>query len=242
MTLPIHHNHLLQGFLYHHLHLHIAEKLHSKGFPYEKRHFRLFTFSRLKGKHSLQPPDMKFSGTIHWFIATSAREFLESLVQHLLKSRSLKIGNSRCILTGIEVPFPPAFTSPLFVQALSPITVYSTLGVPGGKRKTYYYSPFEQEFSRLLFENLKKKYFLIHHQPYSGRDFQVEPVGIQSHHQKVLYFKKTVVKGWMGRYKMTGEPILLEVAYDTGLGAKNSQGFGMIEALSPLPTTATPEM
>jgi CRISPR-associated endoribonuclease Cas6 len=34
----------------------------------------------------------------------------------------------------------------------------------------------------------------------------------------------------MGQYKITtSDPELFSVAYDAGLGAKNSQGFGMIE-------------
>ena len=42
-------------------------------------------------------------------------------------------------------------------------------------------------------------------------------------------FKNTVVKAWSGIYERTGPPDLLRLAFDCGLGAKNSQGFGMIE-------------
>jgi CRISPR-associated endoribonuclease Cas6 len=33
----------------------------------------------------------------------------------------------------------------------------------------------------------------------------------------------------MGRFKLKGSPALMSIAYDTGLGSKNSQGFGMFE-------------
>jgi CRISPR-associated endoribonuclease Cas6 len=41
---------------------------------------------------------------------------------------------------------------------LSPITVYSTLYTAEGKKKTYYFSPYEQEFSQLVSINLARKY------------------------------------------------------------------------------------
>jgi CRISPR-associated endoribonuclease Cas6 len=40
-----------------------------------------------------------------------------------------------------------------------------------------------------------------------------------------------VIKGWFGIYEKDGDPRLLKLAYSTGLGAKNSQGFGMIDVI-----------
>jgi CRISPR-associated endoribonuclease Cas6 len=35
----------------------------------------------------------------------------------------------------------------------------------------------------------------------------------------------------MGMYTIKAHPILLELAYDAGIGSKNSQGFGLFEVL-----------
>jgi CRISPR-associated endoribonuclease Cas6 len=39
---------------------------------------------------------------------------------------------------------------------LSPVTMYSTLTKEDKTKKVYYYSPFEEEFNRLIKENLRK--------------------------------------------------------------------------------------
>lgn len=44
-----------------------------------------------------------------------------------------------------------------------------------------------------------------------------------------LQGRKTLIKGWVGRYKLSGDKELLKFALNTGLGGRNTQGFGMIE-------------
>jgi CRISPR-associated endoribonuclease Cas6 len=56
-------------------------------------------------------------------------------------------------------------------------------------------------------------------------------VRVEDRDQKVTYYKKTVIKGWMGDYELSGDPALLQIALDAGLGAKNSQGYGCCELL-----------
>jgi len=49
--------------------------------------------------------------------------------------------------------------------------------------------------------------------------------------QKVISYKGTVIKGWMGIYELRGDRELMKLVYDTGLGGKNPQGFGCFEIL-----------
>lgn len=53
------------------------------------------------------------------------------------------------------------FDCGLRIRMLSPLTVYSTLMTPDGKKKTYYFSPYEKEFPALVNSNIKKKHFLL---------------------------------------------------------------------------------
>lgn len=46
-----------------------------------------------------------------------------------------------------------------------------------------------------------------------------------------MLFKGTVIKGWTGLYELSLPEPLFQIAYDTGLGSKNSQGFGMVEVV-----------
>jgi|Deesub1362B_J571_1020462.scaffolds.fasta_scaffold00176_36 CRISPR-associated endoribonuclease Cas6 len=45
------------------------------------------------------------------------------------------------------------------------------------------------------------------------------------------FFLRGFTKGWMDRYRLTGAPELLRLAYDAVLGSKNSQGFGCFEVV-----------
>jgi len=231
MVLPIHYNHILQGVVYHHLEKAIAEDLHEKGFPREKRRFKLFTFSRLQGRFQIDGEKIRFLGPIKWSVASVHTDFLESFVLNLVRERSLLIGHNPCVVDGVEVLFTPKAQN-MIVRAISPITAYSTLYDAGGRKKTYYYSPFEKDFPRLITENLLKKYEAAYGQK-PGKSWSVllRPLRVSSKDEKVLKFKGTVIKAWNGLYEIAGQTELLKLALDAGLGSKNSQGFGMVEVI-----------
>ncbi|MBX6764787.1 MAG: CRISPR-associated endoribonuclease Cas6, partial [Rubrobacteraceae bacterium] len=63
------------------------------------------------------------------------------------------------------------------------------------------------------------------------KEASIRPYQVRSADQKVLRFKGTVVKGWMGLYELRMPRPYLQLAYDTGLGSKNSAGFGMFEVI-----------
>jgi CRISPR-associated endoribonuclease Cas6 len=116
-------------------------------------------------------------------------------------------------------------------KMLSPMTMYSTLSRPDGKSKTYYYSPFEREFSSLMESNARKKYELVSKKAPNDLRLEVVPEKVNKGNEKIMKYKGTVIKAWTGIYHMRGSPELLRTAYECGLGAKNSQGFGMIGLL-----------
>jgi CRISPR-associated endoribonuclease Cas6 len=215
----------------------LAEFLHDKGAVFEKRHFKLFTFSRLLGRFRLKGKEIAFQGPVSLWVASPLVKILESFASHFVKKEKIKLGNSYLRPTGVEVAFSEEMKGPVFVKTLSPITVYSTLQSVEGKKKTYYYSPFESDFSQLVKKNLAKKYSLIKEENSlnkkntsdRGDSFLIKPMKVSNRNEHIIFFKGTVIKAWSGIYKMDGPTEYLQVAFDTGLGAKNSQGFGMIE-------------
>jgi CRISPR-associated endoribonuclease Cas6 len=47
-----------------------------------------------------------------------------------------------------------------------------------------------------------------------------------------MRYRDTVIKAWSGIYELDlPEPFFL-LAYDSGLGSKNPQGFGMVEVIT----------
>lgn len=258
ISLPIHYNHLLQGFIYRHLHRSIAQSLHQYGFPLEKRTFKLFTFSRIFGKRHRDGNSLIFDSPITFHIASPYDKFLESFAELLVRAEKLNIARNPLILKSVQVEFPPKnIKFPLMIGALSPITTYSTLSTPDGRKKTYYYTPWEKEFAEQIFTNLIKKYLIIREKfpkkfinfdsDFGGSDikgiqqmktkiaemnFALKPVKVSNRDEKIIIYKGTIIKGWTGIYELTCPTPLIHVAYETGIGSKNPQGLGMIKILS----------
>ena len=232
--IPFSYNHFVQSFIYTNLDRSIAEPLHNTGIPLGKRRFKFFTFSRLFS------PSIKRNGKGWLFkppitLYVSARDvrLLESFALHLVKVEKVSMGKSELTVKSIEVIKPPVYTTEVIIKTLSPITVYSTLTAPDGRKKTYYYTPFEKEFKSLLHDNLRRKFKAIYGMEPKDEDdiFQIEPYSVNKNSEAIIKFKGIIIKGWMGLYKVKISKPYFEIAYDAGLGPKNSQGFGMIDVV-----------
>jgi len=197
----------------------------------EKRRFKLFTFSRLLGKVEKRREHFLIKPPVSLVVSSPYNELLQSLAENLLKSPDVSIAGQVLQVESISVEFAPAFDSSVEIKMLSPVTIYSTLRTPDGRKKTYYYNPKEEEFSELLRKNIIKKYRAFYEKDPASTDFSIEPLRVSKRDEKIVTYKGFIIKGWMGRYRLQGYPALLRLAYDAGLGAKNSQGFGCFEVV-----------
>jgi len=60
LELPFNYNKILQGFIYRNImDKDLARFIHDRGFSYEKRKYKMFTFSRLQGKFSIDSKKKK---------------------------------------------------------------------------------------------------------------------------------------------------------------------------------------
>jgi len=175
---------------------------------------------------------MAFEGPVRWVVASPWEELLSSLATSFLCATELELYNQEVRLIGLKIIPIPEYKRPVRVVTLSPITVYRTLLTPGGKKKTYYYSPFEREFCELLVQNLVRKV-----RAFQGQEVQeegeVRPIRVKKRHEHVILYKGTVIKAWSGVYELDLPEDLFRMAFSAGLGAKNSQGFGCIGPWSP---------
>ncbi|MCD6299726.1 MAG: CRISPR-associated endoribonuclease Cas6 [Dehalococcoidales bacterium] len=234
LTLPIHYNHLVQAMIYRNLDEALAEWLHNRGYCYGKRRFKLFTFSRLLARARKYDPATKtleIRGQFALKVSSPDVEFLESLVLHLVKKGEIRLNGTACNLIAAKVEMPVKTTGPVVVRALSPIVAYSTLKDATGRKKTYYYSPWEREFQEKILENLKRKWVALHEEepPPPMEGAYMKPLKVSKRNEVIAIFKGTVIKGWTGIYELHLPEPYFTLAYDAGLGSKNSQGFGMVE-------------
>ena len=109
---------------------------------------------------------------------------------------------------------------------LSPVTVYST----NENGKTCFYGPDDSNFQRLINKNAEHKWISIYGTKPPGT-VSVDADKVLSRDKVVTTYKGIYITGWMGQYSIAGPAEMLNFLYNTGVGAKSSQGFGMFTVL-----------
>jgi CRISPR-associated endoribonuclease Cas6 len=187
----------------------------------------MFTFSRLLGKCRKEGNHLIFEKDVTLCLSSPIERFIKEIANIIVKRGSFKIGSNELSVAELKFPDEPKLNSEMKIKTLSPITVYSTLFMQNGRKKTYYYSPYENEFSILINKNLKKKLYILNKKEIKS-DVDVIPLKVR---ECVVMYKDTIVRGWYGVFSIKGPILLMRVAYETGLGAKNPEGFGMFEVI-----------
>ncbi len=226
VTFPIAYNYLLQSLIYDL----IRDKfphLHDVGFEYEKRKLKLFTFSQIYSeKYKVNRKIINFTSPLCFFVSSPIDEFIDALTNEILRRAEIRIGKNLFTLSKID-PVIENFknNTSIKVKAISPITVYTT----DEDGHTYYHSPEEEIFNSLVKSNIQKKAFVLGIDiDENNIDFSIEPLNFDQKNSRTSFYKDFFVRGWVGNFKIQGDQKLLKVALSAGLGAKNSQGFGMI--------------
>ncbi len=234
LVLPVHYNHLIQAAIYRHLDEALATWLHDEGFRFEKRLFKLFTFSRLYARNrrfDSERRELHLQGSVHLRIGTMHHDFMLSFIKHLMQNPKMRLGSQVCTVMDVEMERYTFPEGPAKVRALSPLTVYSTEEI-NGRKKTRFYTPFEEAFNRGIRDNLLRKARAFWGQtvelpPLS--EVVIRPLKVEKRDQVIASYKGFWIKGWMGIYEINLPQPYFDLAYCAGLGAKNAQGFGMVK-------------
>ena len=119
--------------------------------------------------------------------------------------------------------------NPVNIKMRSPLCLSRTIQ-EGGKKKTLYFSPEDREFVPLMQENFRRKYAAAYGKEPDSR-ITLAPCGEMKKY--VTRFQQNIyVTAWKGSFSMSGPPDALDFLYQTGLGSRNSQGFGMFDVLA----------
>lgn len=235
LKLPIHYNHILQGFIYKNIFDdNFREFLHEKGFSIEGRKFKLFTYSQLFGDYEYNPADKTiiFKDYVRLTVSSIIDNFNTELLKSCFNNRIMELNNQPIKVAGIDVENYNTKINSGIIKTLSPITVYSTIYV-NRKKRTIYYSPEDSLFPKLIRQNLIKKAELVYNKPFRDAEFIIKPVeGKVSNN--IVYFKKFIVKGSSGIFEIRGNKEIVNIAFNCGLGSKNSQGFGSIKLVKEI--------
>lgn len=236
--IPIQYNYIVQSAIYQALTKDVGGFFHDVGFELGGRRFKMFTFSRLIGKASVnkEKGTLEFRGPINLVVASPIPQFCASLVTGLLKLGEITLDRAILSVRKVQISEPKVDGNFLNVKVISPVVVYSTMTKYDGSKYTCYFNPKEKDFQLLVEENLRKKYQILA-QDNVPRDppFKITPKGTPK--LSILNYKGTIIKGYTCRFSLEGPTSLLQVALDAGLGSKNSQGFGCIVPDNPVPST-----
>ncbi|MCK4667478.1 CRISPR-associated endoribonuclease Cas6 [Candidatus Dependentiae bacterium] len=228
---PVNYNYIIQSFIYNHLSPKISNFIHEKGYSYGKRKYRMFNFSRLIGDYNFdkRTKSLKFKSSFSFIISSPDIDFVSDIANNLINKDICQFFDKDFNIVSIEVFKEPKFENSHIIKMISPVVVYQTLYTIDKKKKTYYYSPVENEFSDLVNDNISRKFQAFYKIENKKRKITITPLGHKSFNKVVINYKGTYINAFYGVFKLTGNKKLIKLSYYSGLGSKNSQGFGMFE-------------
>lgn len=214
----------------------------------EEGHFKLFTFSQLYAR-SVERIDVSargeekgddrvryqlvMSSPVWFYLSSPSQDFIEALIPRLEHSRDLHI--ERNLVEDIHVSREPSHAEMASgqvswrIRTISPVTVYQ--GDTREGRSTTYYAPDDPLFSKIVLENAVRKYYAWTHERAPSEGFSIKCLD-RTPHLAVISFKDTPVRCYTGRFQLTGDARLLAFLLESGLGGKNSHGFGMFDIVA----------
>jgi len=223
-----------------------AEWLHQQGYTLEgQKRFKLFTFSHLQLQPPFQPEPQRQSirldsGQARLTLSFLLDDTLEHFVGGLFRQQEFGLGNPRFYpadfsVVSVEILPRPVFMPTMRFRALSPICLGTVVDY---NPHAQYLSPLDDDYERLLLQNLTYKFSTaahyapagpIHHNPDLSAHFELlsEPrkkgITLKAHTPQ-----ETQVIGYTFDFELTAPPHLLETGYYAGFGEKNAQGFGCV--------------
>jgi len=228
IRLPIASAHTIQGFIYHALCQDetFSGRLHEVGYAAGSRKFKLFTFGELRGRYEIEGKEIIYPETVFLEIRSTDAYMLQLLYTHFIRHPKKRLGKNEIEIAHAALEDTIVFSDAITIKTASPIVVYQTM--PDGH--TTYFSPEDAEFYDAVVENAKRKWA-----SYTKSDivpsFSVTPQKNARFVKRATKFKETLITAWHGEFCLEGTPQMLNFLYHTGLGSKNSQGFGMFDVL-----------
>ena len=247
LTLPVNVNHLISSLIYQivsNSSSEFAKKLHEQGYRLDKRTFKLFTFSplipvghrrwRMNGDGTMTTD----AGNVSLLISSGKAEFVEHLVIGLLHQPFVQVGRQRFRVETVKKLDPPEIGDDMQFIMLSPLVCSAKRE---GEKYPQYLMPGDEEFERVLLENLLGKYAALHGKPFEDDNtelqFEVPEEYLdrkQGKISKLITLKEgspdeTKVRGTFAPFRLRVPQPLMEVGYYCGFGGLNAQGFGMVK-------------
>ena len=219
LIIPFNYNHQLQSALYVKLREGGGAHIHDEGYG-EERDFKAFVFGALQGEHRKEDKHFRFTGTVHLEVRSPVFELCDILQRGIERNPIFKLFDTRLAVVGASLANVHFSGGREILITHSPVAVYRT--EPDGK--TTFFAPDQPEFVPYLIANYENKYRAI----IGGEPEHVTIQPLEPQRRIVTRFKEKWITCYKGKYALTGSSKALEFIYNSGLGVKNSAGFGML--------------
>ena len=223
--------HLFQALIYNVMPKEHASFLHDEGYLIKGKHLKLFAMSWpiSETQPTFEENAIRFPSPVKIVISTPILDIIDGITGSILKSGVLRIGNNAVTCSKVEAEQQKVTKNFITVNTLSPVTCY-TKTERNGKPYTQYYNHDEQEFENLIYNNLILKFQALNPEKMLPKG-RVTVTSIGDLYERLSRFSEKApfpVIGWSGKFRLKGPAELLQIALDSGIGAKNSGGWGCI--------------
>ena len=239
--LPISYQYELSAYIYKTIaksnHLY-ASWLHDNGFANDNKRFKMFVFSNLFPQCKAIGDRMCIlSDTMYLYLSFLPDKSTEEFVKGIFLDNILLLGDDKSKVQfqveNIEALVTPSLDNCEF-QTLSPVSI----SIKREDGSIEYVSPEKEGYDRILINNLKEKYLAFTGKSFDGDDsYEFEllsPAKSRLITIKANTSSMTRVKGFNYLFKLKTDDTLMRIMYESGLGEKNSVGFGMVDVVKHL--------
>lgn len=227
--IPYNYSHILSAIIYRKIaDLNLASDLHAS------KDFKHFTFSQINVPRRKPSRNGIISrdGRFHFYISSPHDYLIQSMVEGYLDDPQIIFRGDNIMVEQVELLKQPNFkkNSPVKMKTLSPVIAR----IKREDDRIWDLNPGDLRFYTALQQNLIKKYNSFYADSnYNGDEYvkivpemdsvkrkriTVDKNGTQTHHRAYLM-----------HFEVEADERLVKFAYDSGLGEKNSMGFGMCE-------------
>ncbi len=226
LVLPLNYQYFIQSIIYRNIgsETEYSAFLHDKGFSFMDRQYRMFVFSLLEGKYEISQGKIIFRDYVSFEVRSPEVNIVRLLKENLEQNGINYLGQHYDNIQ-LELLDRTITSDTIKIRMKSPICVYST---EEETKKTIYFSPNDEDFAGIVGDNFIRKYYA-----YKGiipeTDILLKPIRVTQKDKFVTKYKGIYVSGWKGIYELYGEPKYLDFLYQTGIGSKNAQGFGLFD-------------
>lgn len=230
IALPVGKNAVLQGLFYNLLSgdSELSDALHNMQGNH-KPTYKFFCFGNLHGKYSYSEHTGKiiYTDPLQWTVRSAADEIIQTIAAELEKRGNVRLGRFECAVSSFEISMRRFFRNELSFRMDMPMAIYQQTRE---NEKRIFLTPEDERFYEIAENNLVKKFKMLYGTE-SAPPVRLIPLHTGQSDKTVVKYKGGYITAWGGEYMLESSPDMLELAYYSGIGAKNPQGFGTIEII-----------